>query len=94
MAKTTTAPKAEAKKRTILSPAERIAKLKAEAEALEQREKDKARAAMVKLEERSAVLVTKRDKINAEIKALGEEHAELSKLLEPMPTEDPAPVES
>jgi hypothetical protein len=46
MAKTasTTPPEAEKKKRTILTPTERIAKAKAEVEALEAKEKSKAQA--------------------------------------------------
>jgi chromosome segregation ATPase len=89
------APKAEAKTRTVLTPAQRIAKLKAEAEALEKREADRARGQMVKLEERTKALVAKRDKINAEIEELGKQHVALSKLLPEEPiTEDSTTDES
>lgn len=59
--------KAETKKRTVLTPAERIAKLKAEAEALEKREADRAKAKLVEAEARVTQLTEQRDRAQAKL---------------------------
>jgi hypothetical protein len=68
MPKTNTATEEKpAKKRTILSPAERIAKLKAEAEALEAKEKERARGKLAQAEENVKVLTERRDQAQAKL---------------------------
>lgn len=61
------APKAEAKTRTVLTPAQRIAKLKAEAEALEKREQDRAKGKLKEAEARVTQLTEQRDKAQAKL---------------------------
>lgn len=73
MAKTasTTAAKTEAapakQKRTILTPQQRIAKLQAEAKALEKREQDRAKSKLADAEARVKQLTEQRDKAQAKL---------------------------
>ena len=74
----TAAPKAEkTKTRTVLTPAQRIAKLKAEAEALEKREADRAKAKLGEAEARLTQVKEQRDKAQAKVDAQEKVVAEL-----------------
>jgi len=89
---TTTEAKAEDKKtRTVLTPAQRIAKLKAEAEALEKREADRAKGKIQAQEERVAQLQGQVDDRQAKLDAA---KAELAELRKAAGIEDEAPAES
>lgn len=56
-----------AKKRTILSPAERIAKLKAEAAALEAKQIEKAKGQLAQAEANVTTLTERRDQAQAKL---------------------------
>lgn len=84
-------PKAEPKTRKVLTPAERIAKLKAEAEALEQREAKRAADKIKGQEERVAQLQSQVDDRQAKLNSAKEELAALRKAAG---QEDEAPAES
>jgi hypothetical protein len=71
MAKTASTTTTEAnpvkQKRTMLTPAQRIEKLKAEAEALEKREQDRAKGKLKEAEARVTQLTEQRDKAQAKL---------------------------
>jgi hypothetical protein len=84
--------KPETKKRTELTPAERIAKLKAEAEALEKREQEKAKSKLADADARVKQLTEQRDRAQAKLDdaiTVRNGLAELAGI-----TEDEAPAES
>lgn len=87
----TAAPKAEKKTRTVLTPAQRAAKLQAEAEALLAREADRAKGKVKGQEERVAQLQAQVDDRQAKLDAAKAELAELKKAAG---IEDEAPAES
>ena len=78
------------KQRTILTPAQRIEKLKAEAEALEKREQDRAKSKIATAEQKVTDLQAKRDKLNDQIQVALLELDEL-RLIAGVITEDSQP---
>ena len=70
MAKTAKQENTDKPKRAVLSDDERIAKLEAQLAATRERAERKANKAAIKAAERKAVLVERRDKIQAEIDEL------------------------
>jgi chromosome segregation ATPase len=64
---------APAKKRTVLTPAQRIEKLKAEAEALEKREAQRAAGKVAQAEANVTVLTERRDQAQAKLDAAEQE---------------------
>lgn len=85
--------KAETKKRTVLTPAQRAAKLQAEAKALLEREAEKAKAKIKGQEERVAQLQSQVDDRQAKLDAAKAELEQL-KVAAGVSTEDPSTDES
>ena len=90
------APVAEKKKRTVLTDAERLAKMEAELRAAREKAQTKATAKITKLEEQVKALVKKRDALNDQIGQLTSEVNSLKELAgeEPRTAEDEAPAAS
>ena len=89
-AQTTPAPE-EKKTRTVLTPTERIAKLKAEAEALEKREADRAKAKLGEAEARLTQVKEQRDRAQAKV---DDQEKVVAELKTAAGIEDEAPAES